>query len=282
MPRRFTLQRSLAPALAGILMISALPASAQQQGNSNAASASSTPTSCEDAVAQQVRKQCPREASRVCAEAVRKAVAQSCSPQQQVRNQQLAQQTSQVPSPETAGTGAGETGLAAGAVEATVLGAVNKKGAGEFTLTSPAFTEGGAIPVDNSCYGANESPQLDWTNAPPGTMSFAVFFRDLTIDFEHSAIFDIPADLDGLPANVDTTAMPADVPGATQPRSYANTFGYAGPCPGSAHTYEFTLYAIDVANLAELDQNSSLVEVQTVLDQHALASATLSGVFTPP
>ncbi|HNF65185.1 MAG TPA: hypothetical protein PK144_05350 [Plasticicumulans sp.] len=122
MLRRFTLQRSLAPALAGILMISALPAPAQQQGNSNAASASSTPTSCEDAVAQQVRKQCPREASRVCAEAVRKAVAQSCSPQQQVRNQQLAQQTSQVPSPETAGTGAGETGLAAGAVEATVLG----------------------------------------------------------------------------------------------------------------------------------------------------------------
>ena len=31
------------------------------------------------------------------------------------------------------------------------------------------ITEGGAIPVDNSCYGANESPQLDWTNAPPGT-----------------------------------------------------------------------------------------------------------------
>lgn len=155
-------------------------------------------------------------------------------------------------------------------------------GGGTFTLTSPAFMEGGAIPLDNACYGANLSPQLDWTNAPPETASFAVFFRDLTIDFEHSAIFDIPADLDGLPADVDKTAMPADVPGATQPRSYANTFGYAGPCPGSAHTYEFTVYAIDVANLAELDQNSSLVEVQTVLDQHALASATLSGVFTPP
>jgi hypothetical protein len=155
-------------------------------------------------------------------------------------------------------------------------------GAGEFTLTSPAFAEGGAIPLDHACYGANLSPQLDWTNAPPETASFAVFFRDLTIDFEHSAIFDIPADLDGLPADVDKTAMPADVPGATQPRSYANMFGYAGPCPGSAHTYEFTVYAIDVANLAELDQNSSLPQVQNVLEQHALASATLSGVFTPP
>lgn len=155
-------------------------------------------------------------------------------------------------------------------------------GAGEFTLTSPAFAEGDAIPVDNSCYGANVSPQLDWANAPAEALSFAVFFKDLTIDFEHSAIFDIPADLDGLPADVDKTAMPADVPGATQPRSYANMFGYAGPCPGSAHTYEFTVYAIDVANLAEIDQNSSLVDVAAALEQHAIASATLSGEFTPP
>ncbi|MFV8750895.1 YbhB/YbcL family Raf kinase inhibitor-like protein [Nannocystaceae bacterium ST9] len=155
-------------------------------------------------------------------------------------------------------------------------------GVGEFTLTSPAYMEGGAIPTGNSCYGANLSPQLDWTDAPADALSFAVFFEDLSINFSHSAIFDIPADLTGLPADVDKQAMPADVPGATQPRSYANNFGYAGPCPGEAHTYQFTLYAIDVENIAEIDQNSSLGQVKTALEQHAIASATLSGEFTPP
>jgi Raf kinase inhibitor-like YbhB/YbcL family protein len=153
---------------------------------------------------------------------------------------------------------------------------------GEFTLTSPAFMEGGAIPTDNSCYGQNLSPQLDWTDAPPGTMSFAVFFFDLSINFSHSAIFDIPVDATGLPADVDKQAMPADVPGAIQPRSYANNFGYAGPCPGEAHTYQFTVYAIDVANLAEIDQNSSLDEVRTAFENHAIDIASLSGEFTPP
>jgi Raf kinase inhibitor-like YbhB/YbcL family protein len=153
---------------------------------------------------------------------------------------------------------------------------------GEFTLTSPAFMQDGAIPEDNSCYGDNLSPQLDWTDAPVDALSFAVFFEDLSISFEHSAIFDIPADATGLPADVDKQAMPADVPGAVQPRSYANNFGYAGPCPGEAHTYEFTLYAIDVANIAEIDQNSDLDDVKVALEQHSIASTTLSGEFTPP
>ena len=153
---------------------------------------------------------------------------------------------------------------------------------GEFTLTSPAYVEGGAIPLGNSCYGDNLSPQLDWVDAPLDALSFAVFFEDLTINFSHSAIFDIPAAALGLPADVDKQAMPADVPGATQPRSYANNFGYAGPCPGNPHTYQFTVYAIDVANIAEIDENSSLGQVKAALASHAVGQATLSGEFSPP
>ena len=153
---------------------------------------------------------------------------------------------------------------------------------GEFTLTSPAYVEGGAIPLGNSCYGDNLSPQLDWVDAPIEAQSFAVFFEDLTINFSHSAIFDIPAAAIGLPADVDKQAMPADVPGATQPRSYANNFGYAGPCPGNPHTYQFTVYAIDVANIAEIDENSSLAQVKAALANHAIGQASLSGEFSPP
>ena len=151
-----------------------------------------------------------------------------------------------------------------------------------FALTSPAFVDGGVIPDVHSCEGANISPQLDWTGAPMGTQSFAVFFTDLSINFNHSAIWNIPADQTGLPEDVERAAMPADVPGAVQAMSYAGWFGYAGPCPPNMHEYEFILYALDVADVAELDSADNLTAVRTALESHALDSTTLDASFTPP
>ena len=100
--------RALALALSATLTLSALPVHAQQGGSDPQRSIASTPTSCEDAVAQQVREQCPKNAARACAEAVRQAVEQVCSPQQQ--QAQLQQQAQ----PLEAGGGA--------PAETTVLG----------------------------------------------------------------------------------------------------------------------------------------------------------------
>ena len=141
--------------------------------------------------------------------------------------------------------------------------------------------DGGMIPSTYSCEGDNISPQLDWTGAPPGTMSFAVFFYDVTFDFDHSAIWNIPGDQTGLPEDVEHGEMPADVPGALQAESYAGWNGYAGPCPPETHTYRFTAYALDAGVLDEIDANSSLNEVHTALEAHALATAILEGEYTP-
>ena len=138
------------------------------------------------------------------------------------------------------------------------------------------------IPDVHTCFGQNISPALAWTNPPPGTQSFALFFTDLDINFEHSAIWDIGMDLTGLPEDVDKQMMPADVPGASQAQSYAGWHGYAGPCPGSMHTYRWILYAIDVATLPEITTGSSLEDVQAAFEAHAIESVTLDGNFTPP
>jgi Raf kinase inhibitor-like YbhB/YbcL family protein len=150
-----------------------------------------------------------------------------------------------------------------------------------FTLTSPSFAEGGGIPGMHHVSGGNVSPQLDWVGAPADTVAFAVFFHDITIDFEHSAIWNIPADATGLPEGVDEDAMPANVPGATQCRSWAGNFGYGGP-GSAANFYQFTLYAIDVATLDEIDEDSTLVEVHAALEAHSLGTATLTGQSTGP
>lgn len=154
-------------------------------------------------------------------------------------------------------------------------------GAAPMTLTSSAYDEGGTIPDQYSCQGANISPPLSYTPGPAGTMSYTIVFRDLTNGLGHSAIFDIPASITTLPEDVDKSTMPADVPGALQSPNYANQPGYAGPCPSNTHTYEFTLYAVDVATLGLNATTVDVDDVEAAAQAASLAEATLSATFTP-
>lgn len=153
---------------------------------------------------------------------------------------------------------------------------------GEMTLTSTAYSEGSAIPDMYSCNGANVSPPLAWTAGPGGTTSYAIVFRDLSNMLGHAAIFDIPAATLALPEDVERAYAPADVPGAAQCDAYDGQPGYAGPCPGNQHTYQFTLYAIPSATLGLDPMTASVDDVDNAAQAVALASATLSGTYTPP
>lgn len=152
----------------------------------------------------------------------------------------------------------------------------------DFGMSSPAFEPDGPFPGTMHIQGGNISPQLDWEGAPADTQSFGVFFHDETISFDHSAIWNIPADAEGLPEGVEGTAMPANVPGAVQCRNWTDNFGYGGP--GSpANFYVFTLYALDIDDLSgEIDQNSSRAAVRTALEDHAIESVTLRGQSSGP
>ena len=152
----------------------------------------------------------------------------------------------------------------------------------EFALTSPAFEQDGLFPVSMHSGGGNVHPQLDWVGAPADTQSFGVFFHDVSINFEHSAIWNVPADVAQLPEGLSTTAMPAEVPGAVQPRNWFNQFGYGGP-GSQSNIYQFTIYALDVADLSgEIDQNSQLTAVRDAFEAHAIASTALSGQTQAP
>lgn len=154
-------------------------------------------------------------------------------------------------------------------------------GGGPFTLTSTAFAEGGAIPAAHACAGTNVSPPLAWTGAPSDAKSFAIVFDDRTTDFLHSVIYDIPAATTELPADVQKVYQPSNVPGAKQTRSYANTYGYAGPCPNSKHTYEFVLYALDVETLPGMTQQSTRAAARAAIEAHDMAQTKLTGTYTP-
>ena len=74
------------------------------------------------------------------------------------------------------------------------------------TLVSEAFEPGGAILTRYTCDGEDTSPPFSWTGVPPNVAVFALTM-ELAIDgpdvlrevFVHWLLFNIPADVPGLP-----------------------------------------------------------------------------------
>jgi Raf kinase inhibitor-like YbhB/YbcL family protein len=130
------------------------------------------------------------------------------------------------------------------------------------TLHSATFVNGGTLPISminnnpdatgqNLCTvsgapGGNESPQLTWRHAPPDTRSFVIVAYDITAQFTHWQMYNIPADTTSLPQNA---GIPGSVYGTQNGNDYFQA-NYSGPCPPSnlmphTHKYQFTVYALD-------------------------------------
>jgi Raf kinase inhibitor-like YbhB/YbcL family protein len=165
-----------------------------------------------------------------------------------------------------------------------------------FTLTSTSMNEGARIPPRFAandpkracrpgsteicpCPGENVSPNLRWSNAPPGTKSFALLMYDIDGQFgagvSHWVAYNIAAKVTEL-AEGDGTAG-RKFTGGRGTRGEAN---YLGPCPprgDGPHRYLFTVIALDVEpTLAPgLTREAFLEAVKGKM----LASATLSGIF---
>lgn len=149
-----------------------------------------------------------------------------------------------------------------------------------FALTSTAYAEGGAIPVKHSCDEANVSPDLTWVGGPSAA-GYGVVFTDLNNTLIHSVIWDIPGDVMSLPEDVEQVAEPSTPAGAKQTRAWNGQRGYQGPCPGSAHVYEFIIYSYDTYPLPGLDLSSNRSQVETALQGAMTDSASLSATYTP-
>jgi Raf kinase inhibitor-like YbhB/YbcL family protein len=146
-------------------------------------------------------------------------------------------------------------------------------------ITSPAFKNGEAIPVDHSCDGSGISPALAWTEPPAGTQSFALIVDDPDAPgrtWVHWVLYNVPASSRGLSAGLPTDANLGD--GSVQGKTSAGTTGYHGPCPPSGtHRYFFKLYALDT-NLS-LPSNNDKEALLAAMEGHVLASAELMGTY---
>jgi Raf kinase inhibitor-like YbhB/YbcL family protein len=154
--------------------------------------------------------------------------------------------------------------------------------AAAFALTSTALAEGATFGAANTCDGANTSPPFHWVGAPAGAQSFALVLTDKTNGLVHWAIYDIPPSIVDVAAAIPSAYQPAFPAGAKQARSISGSPVYAGPCPpkgGGAHTYDFALYAVDVAALPGTTANTTKDAIVALLATHGKGTAHLTGTY---
>lgn len=132
--------------------------------------------------------------------------------------------------------------------------------------------------VEPGCGGDNISPDLSWSDAPEGTLSFAITCFDPDAPtgsgWWHWVVTDIPATV---------TALPLGGPLPEGARTWTNDYGYPGwggpwPPPGPAHHYVFTVFAVDVDRLDVPDDASSAV-ARLTLSFQTLDSASFTALY---
>jgi Raf kinase inhibitor-like YbhB/YbcL family protein len=150
-----------------------------------------------------------------------------------------------------------------------------------FSLTSPAFADGTAIPVAHTCDGADVSPPLAWSGTPAGTRALALIVDDPDAPagtWVHWVLYNLPASTSQLPEKIAKVEA-LDLGGARQGRNDFRRPGWGGPCPppGPAHRYFFKLYALDAA--LEVRPGALKSDVETAMQGHTLGVAQLMGTY---
>jgi Raf kinase inhibitor-like YbhB/YbcL family protein len=150
----------------------------------------------------------------------------------------------------------------------------------ELTVSSSAFTQDGAIPVQYTCDDKDLSPPLSWTAGPAGTKSYAIIVDDPDAPmgtWVHWVVYNIPAAAVSMPENVAKEQRLSD--GTIQGINDFKRTGYGGPCPpGGTHRYFFKVYALDQVLTAGpgLTKKKLLREIEG----HILAQGELMGTYS--
>jgi Raf kinase inhibitor-like YbhB/YbcL family protein len=160
-----------------------------------------------------------------------------------------------------------------------------------FALSSATFSANGTLSNQQvlngfGCSGANESPELRWSNPPSGTKSYAITMYDPDAPtgsgWWHWVVYNIPAGSTSLPAGAGDSTKALLPQGATQGATDFGQPGYGGPCPpqgDKAHRYVFTIHAVDVERL-DVPANATAALIGFNLHGHTLAEAALTASYS--
>jgi Raf kinase inhibitor-like YbhB/YbcL family protein len=147
-------------------------------------------------------------------------------------------------------------------------------------ISSPAFGDGGGIPVQYTADGRNDSPPLEWGDPPAETRSFALVCDDPDAPrgtFTHWVVWNLPADCRRLGSGQPPAGSMDG--GARQGKNGFGRLGYGGPAPppGPQHRYLFKLYALNT--VLGLDGGASKENLLEAIRNHVIGEGILTGMY---
>jgi Raf kinase inhibitor-like YbhB/YbcL family protein len=166
-----------------------------------------------------------------------------------------------------------------------------------FSVSSPAWADGGEVPMTNAGRGGNKSPEFEfhWMlgtnpgNAPDNLQTYAVIFHDIenstnktTVDTLHWSAFNIPGTAKGLSEGLAAGDLPDGTrngPGIAAGRGTPSYFG-PGAGPGPFHHYVFEFYALDTK--LDLPAKTTREDLVKAMDGHVIGKAAYVGRFHAP
>lgn len=167
----------------------------------------------------------------------------------------------------------GSTVSATGAVGTGTTGGAVITGTG-LSLSTTAWAAGQTIPKAFTCDGADTSPPLVITGAPPAAMELVLVVTDQTLSSQSSWLL---AGIGPATPGIPQGGVPS---GAIQIVNSSGNSQWSGPCPAPAtgtHTYQFALYALSHAS--GLTASSSLTQVNTAVAS-SIGSSVFSGIYS--
>ncbi|MGK5557409.1 YbhB/YbcL family Raf kinase inhibitor-like protein [Actinomadura kijaniata] len=151
-----------------------------------------------------------------------------------------------------------------------------------FTVTSPAFRDGGDLPTRFGCttYSGNgaqgKTPPLRWSGAPANaTKSFAIVVDDLDAS-DGAHVHWVVA---GIEANRTELVEGGRQDKMVEGLNTGKKVSYMPPCPprGERHRYRFTIYALD--SPAPFKSGATLQESLGAIARHTVGRGRITGNF---
>ena len=149
------------------------------------------------------------------------------------------------------------------------------------TVTSSAFADHAAIPIDHTCEGADVAPPLAWSGAPAATKAYAIIVDDPDAPdpnapkrtWVHWIVVGLAPTVTSL-AGGTTQHLPD---GASNGKNDFGKLAWGGPCPPiGRHRYIFKVYALD-APVGAL--GATKAELLAAMKDHVLARGELVGTY---
>jgi phosphatidylethanolamine-binding protein (PEBP) family uncharacterized protein len=160
----------------------------------------------------------------------------------------------------------------------------NLQGPGHLSLTSRSFGDGESMPVEHTLKnigGSNLSPQLAWSELPPGTAQLLLVMEDIDVPTGKPAVHCV-ALIDPASGQLEPGALAAKAPGSGV-RVLRSTIGrgYHGPGPikgHGPHRYVFQLFALS-APVGSASSNARPRTFLPAVTASVLGRGRLTGVY---